>query len=294
MKGRGTAFGAISIVNAIASGRGVTAGVRLKTDVTVQMVEGSGGWTSTINGRPVHSRLALEVVKVVLRSKGRDYRNHSGRIDTVSEIPVGVGLKSSSSSSVATALATLAAIGETHYDSERVLNDSVEASLSAGVTVTGALDDAASCLNGGINHADNLGRRVLRSEAINPPFKVLLKVPWERSRRGTASLDFVRKFSKLAETAFTMSENGDPWGAMVLNGIIYSSLYRYDTAPAMVALSLGALGSSLSGTGPSVAAVFGADAERAIELLRHEWERDGSRVLATECNNEAGRMVRLE
>ncbi len=294
MKGKGTAFGAISIVNAIASGRGVTAGVRLKTDVTVQMEQGAGEWGSTINGKPVRSRLALEVVRIVLRSKGIDYRNCSGRIDTVSEIPVGVGLKSSSSSSVATALATLAAVGETRYDPDRVLNDSVEASLSAGVSVTGALDDAASCLRGGVNHADNLARKVLRSEAIEPPLKVVLRVPWQRSRRGTVSLEFVRKFSKLAEMAFTMSEDGDRWGAMVLNGMIYSSLYQYDTTPAMVALSLGALGSGLSGTGPSVAAVFQADAQRAIELLRHEWERDGSRVIVTECNNEGGRMVRLE
>ena len=294
LKGKGTAYGAISIVNGIASGRGVTLGIGLKTDATVELAEGSGGWATSINGKPVLSRLGVEVVSIVLRSKGRGRENWMGKIETRSNIPIGAGLKSSSSSSVAIALATLAALGDDEYDPNGVLNFSVEASLSAGVSVTGALDDAASCLNGGINHADNLKRKLIRSESIESPLRVVIKVPRERSRRGTVKLDFVRRFSKLADLAFEISAEGDPWEAMVLNGIIYSSVFRYDTGPAMEALSLGALGSGLSGTGPSVSAVFGQEADRAIELLSKDWGRDGSRVIVTESNNERGRMVRLD
>ncbi len=294
MNGRATAYGAISIVNGIASGRGATASIALKTEARVELAEGPGGWTTAINGKPVRSRFAVEVVRCVLRSKGRDRKDWRGKIETRTEIPIGAGLKSSSSSSVAIALATLAALGDDEYDPKRVLNFSVEASLSAGVSVTGALDDAASCLNGGINHADNLKRRLIRSEAIDSPLKVVIKVPRQRSRRGSVKLEFVRRFSRLADLAFDMSAQGDPWGAMVLNGMIYSSVLHYDTSPAMKALSLGALGSGLSGTGPSVSAVFGREADRAIELLRKDWGRDGSRVIVTESNNEHGRMVRLD
>ena len=294
MRGQGTAFGAISVVNGIASGRGVTLSIGLKTDATVELSQGSGGWSTSINGRPVLSRLAVEVVRIVLKSRAGEQKDWIGRIETRSEIPIGTGLKSSSSSSVAIALATLAALGDGDYDPNDVLNFSVEASLSAGVSITGALDDAASCLNGGINHADNLGRRLIRSEPLESPLRVVIKVPRERSRRAMLRLDFVRRFSKLADLAFDTSAGGDPWGAMVLNGIVYSSVLGYDTGPAMRALDLGALGSGLSGTGPSVSAVFGRGADEAIELLRKDWERDGSRVIVTESNNERGRMVRLD
>lgn len=294
MKGQGRAYGAISIVNGIASGRGVTASIGLKTDATVELAVGSGGWTTTINGKPLRSRLAVEVVRRVLRSKERERKEWMGKIETRSDIPIGVGLKSSSSSSVAIALATLAALGDDEYDPNRVLNFSVEASLSAGVSITGALDDAASCLRGGINHADNLKRMLIRSEAIHDPLNVVIKVPRGRSRRGSAKLDFVRRFSRLADLAFDMSIEGDPWGAMVLNGMVYSCALHFDTSPAMKALGLGAMGSGLSGTGPSVSAVFGREAAAAIELLRKDWGRDGSRVIVTESNNEHGRMVRLD
>jgi shikimate kinase len=287
MKGRGTAFGAVSIVNAIAGGKGVTASVALTTEAIVDIERGEGPWEA-------RSGLATEVVRRVLESKGLDYGRHACRIETRSEIPVRAGLKSSSSSSVAVALATLAALGDNAYDATRVLGYSVEASLSAGVSITGALDDAASCLMGGINHADNLKRQVVKTKAFESPLRVVIKVPKQRNRRDSMKLEFVRRFSKYADAAFNMSLAGDPWGAMVLNGIIYSSILGYDPAPALRAVSLGALGSGLSGTGPSVAAVFRPDDNRAIELLRKEWGRDGSKVIVTESSNEQGRVVRLD
>jgi shikimate kinase len=166
------------------------------------------------------------------------------------------------------------------------------------VSITGALDDAASCLNGGINFADNLKRRLIRSEAFPRPLRVVIRVPRLRSRRGSVKLQFLRRFSKLADLAYEMGEGGDRWGAMVLNGMVYSSLLEYDVSPAMKALSLGALGSGLSGTGPAVSAVFEEEADDektgAIELLRKNWARDGSKVIVTESNNEHGGMVRLD
>ena len=120
-----------------------------------------------------------------------------------------------------------------------------------------------------------------------------------RSRRGSVKLNFLRRFSKLADLAYEMGDGGERWGAMVLNGMIYSSLLGYDVSPAMKALRVGALGSGLSGTGPAVSAVFergaGEDHDAGtIELLRKNWARDGSKVIVTESNNEHGEMVRLD
>jgi shikimate kinase len=294
MKGRGTAFGAVSIVNAIAGGKGATASIALKTEAVVEIEKQRGPWRVTVNGKEARSRLAVEVVRGVLESKGFDAGKLACKIETESTIPPGTGLKSSSSSSVAVALAALGALGESTYDATRVLNYSVEASLSAGVSITGALDDAASCLMGGINHADNLKRRVIKTQVFESPLRVVIKVPKQRNRRDSMKLGFVRRFSNLADAAFVMSLAGDIWNAMILNGIIYSSILRYDPAPALRAVNLGALGAGLSGTGPSVAAVFRPDDNREIELLRKDWSRDGSRVIVAGSSNEHGRIACLD
>src|SRR5271156_2871606 len=106
MKGKGTVFGAITVVNAIAGGKGVTASVKLETEATVEVEDKPGEWSVFINGKKqVEPRLALQAVEVVMRSAGKDPKQYSGVIRTESVVPLGVGLKTSSASSCATALA---------------------------------------------------------------------------------------------------------------------------------------------------------------------------------------------
>jgi shikimate kinase len=71
----------------------------------------------------------------------------------------------------------------------------------------------------------------------------------------------------------------------------YSSILKYDPFPALRAVELGALGAGLSGTGPSVAAVFDPSKQAEIDALRKEWSSDGGSVIETETNNEHGRVI---
>jgi shikimate kinase len=174
------------------------------------------------------------------------------------------------------------------------MNCSVEASLSSGASITGAMDDCASCLLGGINMADNLGRRIERSKLHDRQLKIVIKVPRAPSRRGEVDPVHVRKLGKVAEVLYRMSIEGDLWRAMTLNGVLYSGIYGYDPRAALLAVEHGALGASLSGTGPATAAVFDPKYSSELDQLVEAWKADGSQVLETETNNEHGRIEKVE
>lgn len=288
MIGSAQSMGAVSIVNAIAGGKGATVAVGLRTRAKVKIDRVPGRWEVTLNGRQVWSTLAQQTVASALAFIGEDLAKHSGSVETSTEAPVGVGLKTSSSSSVAITLATLAAFGRQRYDSTKVLECAVSASLASKVSATGALDDAASCLLGGANFADNLGRRVLLSRRLREPLTVLVRIPPERSRRRTLDLDSVRKYSSVADEIFRLGHGGKIWNAMTLNGLLYSTIYGYDPLPSVMALEAGALGAGLSGTGPAVAAVFGDWGEP--DQLEEDWSSGGASVIRTQTTDEGARI----
>ncbi len=288
MIGSAWSVSAVSIVNAIAGGKGATVAVGLRTRARVKIDRVPGRWEATLNGRQVRSTLAKQTVASTLAFIGEDPAKHSGSVKTRTEAPVGVGLKTSSSSSVAITLATLAAFGRQRYDETKVLGCSVSASLASKVSATGALDDAASCLLGGANFADNLGRRVLSSRRLGKPLTVLVRIPPERSRRRALGLDSVRKYSGVAGEIFRLGHGGKIWNAMTLNGLLYSTIYGYDPLPSVMALEAGALGAGLSGTGPAVAAVFGDRGEP--DQLEEDWSLGGARVIRTQTTDEGARI----
>jgi shikimate kinase len=292
-RGKATTFGAISIVNAIASGKGATASVRLPTVAEVEIEGASGGWEVLVNGGRSESRLAVETVRRAIKSAGEDPDAFSGRIQTESSVPIGAGLKTSSAASTSIAMATYAALGKKAFDPKKVLDCSIEASLASGASITGALDDAAGCLLGGLNMTDNLARKVVSSKLFDKKLKVVIRVPGTRSTREAVDPQFIRRFGNLTSLFFEMSLKGDYWRAMVLNGIAYSSILKYDPFPALRAVELGALGAGLSGTGPAVAAVFDPSKQSEIDAVVKDWGSDGSSIIQTETNNEHGRLLKL-
>lgn len=292
MIGQGTAYGAISIVNAIACGKGATFSVGLKTKAKVTLVKNEG-WETFMNGEPSPSWFASETASRALSSLGM-LGKWGGRLETWSDIPMGRGLKSSSSSSVAISLAVHSALGKKRFDVLRVLRCSAEASLAAGVSLTGAYDDAASCLLGGVNHTDNRNGILLKHGRLRSDLRVLIRVPAKTSRRELLRGVPISRFSTEASEAFEKSLAGEHWGPMTTNGLLFSALLHYDPNPAMKAIELGALGAGLSGTGPATAAVFSSNMVEAAEKLKKEWAADGTRVIDTWTNNRKGRIGWIE
>ena len=92
---------AISIVNAIATGKGATLGISKKIDITIKESPGKG-ITIESDGKSISSRLINEVIKQIIPAN--ELSKTKLKVSLTSEIPTGYGLKSSSAISSAVSL----------------------------------------------------------------------------------------------------------------------------------------------------------------------------------------------
>lgn len=266
-------MGAATILNAVAAWKGSAFGIELKTFAEVTL-DGSAKVKGDIPG--VDDKLVVMCVEMVLERFGLEY---GGVIRTQSEIPIASGLKSSSTAANAAVLATLDAIGE-EMELIEAAKIGVAAAREAGVTITGALDDALASMLGGVVVTDNREMKLLKRDELESD--VLLLVPERRLFSKDTDIKRSRLIGPLAEVAFDLAMRGDYSRAMNLNGFIYCGALGLPAEPLLVALENGAWGTSLSGTGPSYAALVGVD---ELEALESAWSNLGGRVIKTKVNN---------
>ncbi|HUR69326.1 MAG TPA: shikimate kinase [Candidatus Thermoplasmatota archaeon] len=266
--GRARANGAISIVNAIVTGHaGGSAAIDLHTQAKVTLLEDAPEVEVLIDGKEAGEEgiLARLCLKAVVARLGEP--EWGGRVETTSDIPSSRGLKSSSAAANAV---TLAANQAFHLYEGKALSRgeclaaAIEAALDAGVTITGAFDDASASLDGGVVVTDNLARLVLHREAVDEALRVVLVVP--ASKTPTASVRDLPygAFATLALHAHALARKGDWYRAMTLNGLYAAALYGAPSSWTRDALGAGALAAGLSGTGPAFAAVCRAEDAGAV------------------------------
>ena len=275
MKGNATVCGAATILNAVATWKGSAFGIDLKTTAEVEL-DDSGCVKGDVPG--VDTRLVEHCVQLVLRHLGLDY---GGVVRIWSEIPVASGLKSSSAAANAAVLATLDALAE-EMDLVAAATIGVVAAREVGVTITGALDDALASMLGGVVVTDNREMKLLKREELHSD--VLLLVPEKRLFSGHTDVERSRAIAPLADVAFDLAMRGDYGRAMTVNGFAYCGALGLPTEPMLSALRIGVRGVSLSGTGPSYAALV--DAER-VDALQEAWGLLGGRVIRTRTNNRS-------
>ena len=266
-------MGAATILNAVATWKGSAFGICLKTTSEVEL-DGSSEVRGDIPG--IDATLVVRCVELVLAKFGLEC---GGVVRTRSEIPVASGLKSSSTAANAAVLATLDAIGE-EMDLIEAAKIGVAAAREAGVTITGALDDALASMLGGVVVTDNRNMKLLKRERLESD--VLLLVPENRLFSKDTDIRRSRLIAPLAEVAYDLAIKGDYGRAMTLNGFIYCNALGLSPEPLLLALEAGAFGTSLSGTGPSYAALVSAD---NIDMLESMWSTFGGRVIKTKVNN---------
>ena len=247
-----TVHGAVSIVNALAAGRGATVGIGLVVRADAERAGPAGSIDIRADSRSVSSRLVEHTVRRVAPPGALAGKRGKGvRITLASRVPEGYGLKSSSAISSAVALACSRLLGA-KMGHRGVVLAGVEASLEAGVSKTGAYDDACGCYYGGFAVTDNTARTIVRSEPAPAGLRAVVFVPRSRRRGRTADLAGSRpRFEK----AWEMARKGDYWGAMTLNGRAAAPALGSDPGLVDRLLDAGALGASVSGNGPAVAAV---------------------------------------
>ena len=255
MKGEGQAIahGAVTILNAFATGKGGALGIDLWTRAHVALREGSGEIIGTELDSKDQNKLSVTVARRIIEHFGCRERV-SGKVTTKSNIPLAVGLKSSSAAANAVALATASALGE-NVDDDALLGIGIEASMECGTSLTGAYDDSYASYHGGAVITDNELRKVQKIIKLPRNVEILILVP-ER-KRFTGSLDRSRFSSirSISEIAYEQALRGKIWDALTLNGLAVSAVLGEDPSPALSAIQAGALGSGLTGKGPALVAV---------------------------------------
>ncbi len=274
-KARAIVHGAISIVNAIATGKGSALGISLKVTAEVELQKGHG--LRFITGRN-GDRLIKNIIQKTIPKQIIETNMISIRVD--SEIPTGYGLKSSSAVSNAVALACSQIEREEDINDYAILEVAARSSLEAKVSLTGAYDDASACYFGGFTVTDNYSRRLIRKERAPENLYAIILLPSNTSRGDVRKL---RNLSDIFIDAFRFAESGRYWKAMKLNGVLASAALSSSYMPVMAAMEHGALSASISGNGPSIAAVGYEDAvERIVDAL----SKFEGKIIVSKVNNE--------
>ena len=243
-----TVNGAVSIVNAIATGKGAALGISKKVNVEIEASKGSGVTIESKN-KQLSSRLINRVIEKIVPKN--ELSKTKFRVYLHSEIPTGYGLKSSSAVSSAVAMGCAKLFKPKMNDFE-ILSSGVDASIETKVSLTGAYDDACACYYGGFVVTDNYKRKIICSERCQTDISAIIFIPKSRKRGNVKKL---RTLSSVFEEAWNIAKGSDYWDAMKINGLATSIILNSDPKIIFKLIGEGALGASVSGNGPSIAAI---------------------------------------
>ena len=312
MYGRAAAPGAGTVLNALATGTGSAFALDVETTATVELSPEADDVTGRVADEPAADTTLVERClratvaayggrSPVLADAGVDVPADAepttlqvgGTVHTESEVPLAAGLKSSSAAANATVLATLSALGLAEAVAPvEACRLGVGAAREAGVTVTGAFDDASASMLGGVTLTDNDGDELLAhdpptalwdeadagdEETARDPPSALVWTPPERAYSADADVERCRRVAPVARTVASLARAGRYAEAMTVNGLAFSAALGFDPAPAVEAVPAAAA-VSLSGTGPSVVAVGEAP---ALATVREAWADRPGAVLET-------------
>ena len=282
-KVKATIHGAVSLVSAIANKKGATLGISLKVEATIETSEGKGIIIQSEN-KSLSSRLINKTIERIVSKK--DLEKNKIVITLTSEIPTGYGLKSSSAISSVVALAC-AKIFKPKLTDQQILLAGVEASIESKVSITGAYDDACSCYYGGFNVTDNGKRNRMHFEKAPSNLIAVIFIPKNRKR---GNLKKLKILSPIFNNAWELAKGKKYWESMTINGLATSSILNSDPKIIIDLIEKGALAASISGNGPSIAAIVKKENESNVKKIFGNLE--GS-IIVSKINNKKAEVHEL-
>ena len=269
-------YGAVSIMNAIAIGKGSTLGIDTFVETTLTIKDGKGIHITSDN-KTISSRLINKLIENMIPKKILD--NTKLELDFESNIPTGYGLKSSSAISSAVVLSCAKAFGKTMSDDE-ILKLGAKTSIQTKISITGAYDDACACHFGGFNVTDNSKMRLLHREIAPKDLQAIIFLPKSRKR---GNLKKLKEFKDAFEKSWQLAKNSDYWNAAILNGIATSSILNSEPNLIMKLMEKGALCATISGNGPSIMAI--TDRKNKSRVQKEFSGLDG-KIMISNINNK--------
>ena len=275
--------GAVSIVNAIATGKGATLGISLQVEAVIEATAGTGIYYENKESS-LSARLIRSVIKKAVPKN--DLQNSKITISLKSEIPSGYGLKSSSAISSIVSLAC-AKLFKPQINDLEVLRHGVEASIESRVSITGAFDDACACYFGGFVVTDNYNQKIVKSEKASEDLSAVIFIPRSRKRGNIRKL---KVLDGVFAQAWTLASNSDYWNAMLLNGLATSTILHSDPRILTSVVEAGALAASVSGNGPSVAAIAKKD---NVPSVRRAFSSLNGTTMVSPINNQKAEVYEV-
>jgi shikimate kinase len=265
MHGSARAPAAGTVLNALATGYGSAFAIDEYTTATVDL-DDTGEVTGAIAEAPDADTTLVETcVRMVVDRFGD---GEGGHVRTESDVPMAGGLKSSSAAANATVLATLDAL-DADLGREDACRLGVDAAREAGVTVTGAFDDASASMLGGVTVTDNTEDELLSREELD--YSVLVYAPDEQAFSADADVSRCERVAPMADLVRELALDSRYATAMTVNGFAFCGALEFPTAPMVDALP-DAAGVSLSGTGPSYTAIGDREALERVERRWRDYE----------------------
>lgn len=286
--------GSATIINAISTGCGSAFGIQLYVEAEVQLKSGSEIKCTT------DQKVSTKLMEICAKNVLNKLKINTGvEIHTRSSLPVASGLSSSSAVSNAVIMALTNVLGEEYQinpekaglDYAGILNMAVDSSLEAGVTITGAFDDASASYYGGISVTNNLKREIIKREKWGEGQNILIYMPDKKSPTADADVARMKLLAPWVKLAFREVLKGDIHHALTLNGLLYCSALHFNPDIALDALEAGAIAAGLSGTGPSFVAVTN---DKNLSKIEDVWNSYPGRVIPTKVDNQGIKVITSE
>ena len=290
--------GSATIINAISTGCGSAFGIQLYVTAEVELIESKSSIRCRADG-DVDTTLMEICVGKVLDKFNEHFLNGENEIGvsvkTTSTLPVASGLSSSSATSNAIVMATANALMDKYeiepdqkvFNANDLIQIGVDASLDAGVTITGAFDDASASFYGGFTITNNHDRKILKMEVLDEQ-DILIFMPNKKSLTAQSDVRRMKLIAPQVELAFQEAIKGNIYNAITLNGLLYCASLGFNPDIALDALDAGAKAAGLSGTGPSFVAL--ARSENIDDII-DAWSSQPGQIIRTEVDNLGTRVI---
>jgi len=256
-------------LSSYATGQGIALAIQERIEVLARVREQA---TDRISRRQDTPREFNYLYHCVDQTRRRCYRPDLDQIGLkiFSNVPAGVGLKTSS----AVGVALNGALGEA-WDLDltpaELVRISTDAAKAAGVTQAGSLDDTWCSVLGGIVMTDERESQLLERWPAPDDVEVVIFVPRlhrhrvhdldRRALLSPHSAQFERLFASLSETQ-------NVFDVMSRAAYITAKAFGYRRDLLDLALTAGASGVAISGKGPAVAAVVEA---KRVDQVASSW-----------------------
>ena len=284
--------GSATVINAISTGCGSAFGIQLYITVEAELTSNSKITCKT------EEDLDTSLMQICVENVLKKFQIKNGvKVKTESNLPIASGLSSSSATSNAVVLATIHALIDAYeinpnnigLDDMGIINLAVDSSLQAGVTITGAFDDASASYLGGLTITNNLQRKIIRRDKWNE-HNILIYMPDKKSLTRDADVARMKLLAPWVKLAFKEALKGNIHHALTLNGFLYCTALHYNPDIALDALEAGAIAAGLSGTGPSFVAI--AD-DNTSPLIMDAWKSYPGKVISTKVDNQGTKVINI-